>query len=457
MKRFFLTVLIIGLISSAGIAFTEERGGQSIPPHFEQTKHDQPVLTKASTTKVNPADTAWLLISAAMVMLMTPGLALFYGGMVRTKNVLGTIMQSFMIIALISVQWVLFGYSLSFGPSVGGIIGDLSWFGLNGVGLAPNPDYAETVPHQAFMIFQGMFAIITPALLMGAIAERMKFKTFFVFTLLWATLVYDPIAHWVWGSGGWIRKMGGLDFAGGIVVHMSSGVSALAAALLVGKRKGFGTEPMAPHSVPMTIMGAAILWFGWFGFNAGSAIAAGMLSTSAFVVTHIAGAAGALSWAVVEWVYKGKPTTLGAASGAVAGLATITPASGFVTPMPALFIGLTAGVFCYLGVVGKNKFGYDDSLDVVGIHGVGGTWGVLAVGLFATKAVNDAGNNGFFFGNPGLLGVQALAGAVAWVYSFLVTFILLKILDWTMGLRVSEEEEDIGLDLSQHNEMGYNP
>jgi Amt family ammonium transporter len=307
------------------------------------------------------------------------------------------------------------------------------------------------------MIFQGMFAIITPALLMGAIAERMKFKTFFVFTLLWATLVYDPIAHWVWGSGGWIRKMGGLDFAGGIVVHMSSGVSALAAALLVGKRKGFGTEPMAPHSVPMTIMGAAILWFGWFGFNAGSAIAAGMLSTSAFVVTHIAGAAGALSWAVVEWVYKGKPTTLGAASGAVAGLATITPASGFVTPMPALFIGLTAGVFCYLGVVGKNKFGYDDSLDVVGIHGVGGTWGVLAVGLFATKAVNDAGNNGFFFGNPGLLGVQALAGAVAWVYSFLVTFILLKILDWTMGLRVSEEDEDSGLDLSQHNEMGYNP
>jgi Amt family ammonium transporter len=457
MKKFILTVLIIGLISSAGIAFAEERSVQNISPHFEQTKQDPPVQTKASATKVNPADTAWILISAALVMLMTPGLALFYGGMVRTKNVLGTIMQSFMIIALISVQWMLFGYSLSFGPSVGGIIGDLSWFGLNGVGLAPNPDYAETVPHQAFMIFQGMFAVITPALLMGAIAERMKFKTFFVFTLLWATLVYDPIAHWVWGSGGWIRKMGGLDFAGGIVVHMSSGVSALAAALLVGKRKGFGIEPMAPHSVPMTITGAAILWFGWFGFNAGSAVAAGMLSTSAFVVTHIAGAAGALSWAVVEWVYKGKPTTLGVASGAVAGLATITPASGFVSPLPALFIGLTAGVFCYLGVVGKNRFGYDDSLDVVGIHGVGGMWGVLAVGLFATKAVNDAGNNGLFFGNPGLLGVQALAVAVAWIYSFLVTFVLLKILDWTMGLRVSEEEEESGLDLSQHNEMGYNP
>ena len=458
MKRFFLVAIIMGLICSAGIALAEELGGQNIPsPAAEQRKPDQPAPANGTTPKVSPGDTAWILISAALVMLMTPGLALFYGGMVRTKNVLGTIMQSFMIIALISVQWILFGYSLAFGPDVGGLIGDLSWFGLTGVGLTPNPDYAGTVPHQAFMIYQGMFAVITPALLMGAIAERMKFKTFFVFTLLWATLVYDPIAHWVWGSGGWIRKMGGLDFAGGIVVHISSGVSALAAALLAGKRKGYGTEPMAPHSLPMTITGAAILWFGWFGFNAGSAVAAGMLSTSAFVVTHIAGAGGALSWALVEWIYKGKPTTLGAVSGAVAGLATITPASGFVAPMPALFIGLTAGIFCYLGVVGKNKFGYDDSLDVVGIHGVGGTWGALALGLFATKAVNDAGSNGFFFGNPELFGVQALAVGTAWVYSFLVTFVLLKILDWTMGLRVSEEEEDSGLDLSQHNEMGYNP
>jgi len=456
MKRYLSIFLIVVFILSAGIGMAggQEKTTSQPPGTAEQLRIVPPASASA---KVNPGDTAWILISAALVMLMTPGLALFYGGMVRTKNVLGTIMQSFMIIALISVQWVLFGYSLAFGPDVGGLIGDLSWFGLNGVGLMPNPDYAATVPHQAFMIYQGMFAVITPALLMGAIAERMKFKTFFVFTLLWATLVYDPIAHWVWGSGGWVRKMGGLDFAGGIVVHMSSGVSALAAALLAGKRKGYGTEPMAPHSLPMTITGAAILWFGWFGFNAGSAVAAGMLSTSAFVVTHIAGAGGALSWAIVEWVYKGKPTTLGAASGAVAGLATITPASGFVTPMPALFIGLTAGAFCYLGVVGKNKFGYDDSLDVVGIHGVGGTWGVLAVGLFATKAVNDAGNNGFFFGNPGLLGVQALAVAAAWIYSFLVTFILLKILDWTMGLRVSEEEEDSGLDLSQHNEVGYNP
>jgi Amt family ammonium transporter len=455
MKKIFIAVfIIIGLIGSAGLIFAEEKTKVEIaaPGVAEQAKSAAP-----APPKIDTGDTAWMLTSAALVLLMTPGLALFYGGMVRSKNVLGTIMQSFMIIALISVQWVLFGYSLAFGPDVGGLIGDLSWFGLNGVGLTPNPDYAGTVPHQAFMIYQGMFAVITPALLMGAIAERMKFKTFFVFTLLWATLVYDPIAHWVWGNGGWIRKMGGLDFAGGIVVHISSGVSALAAALLAGKRKGYGTEPMAPHSLPMTITGAAILWFGWFGFNAGSAVAAGMLSTSAFVVTHIAGAGGALSWAVVEWIYKGKPTTLGAVSGAVAGLATITPASGFVAPMPALFIGLTAGIFCYLGVVGKNKFGYDDSLDVVGIHGVGGTWGALALGLFATKAVNDAGNNGFFFGNPGLFGVQALAVGTAWVYSFVVTFILLKILDWTMGLRVSEEEEDSGLDLSQHNEVGYNP
>jgi ammonium transporter, Amt family len=458
MRRFFLVIIIIGLICSAGIALAEQPGGRDSPSlAAEQRKPDQPAPANSNAAKVSPGDTAWILISAALVMLMTPGLALFYGGMVRTKNVLGTIMQSFMIIALISVQWVLFGYSLAFGPDVGGLIGDFSWFGLNGVGLLPNPDYAGTVPHQAFMIYQGMFAVITPALLMGAIAERMKFKTFFIFSLLWATLVYDPIAHWVWGNGGWIRKMGGLDFAGGIVVHISSGVSALAAALLAGKRKGYGTEPMAPHSLPMTITGAAILWFGWFGFNAGSAVAAGMLSTSAFVVTHIAGAGGALSWAIVEWIYKGKPTTLGAVSGGVAGLATITPASGFVSPMPALFIGLTAGIFCYLGVVGKNKFGYDDSLDVVGIHGVGGTWGALALGLFATKAVNDAGNNGLFFGNPDLFGIQALAVGTAWVYSFLVTFILLKILDWTMGLRVSEEEEDSGLDLSQHNEMGYNP
>jgi Amt family ammonium transporter len=365
-------------------------------------------------------------------------------------------MHSFIIIAVISIQWVLFGYSLAFGPDRGGIIGSLAWIGLNGVGLDPNPDYGATVPHQVFMIYQAMFAIITPALITGAIAERMKFKTFLVFTVLWATLVYDPLAHWVWGVGGWMRNLGALDFAGGTVVHISSGISALAAAILVGRRRGFRTEPMAPHNLPMTITGAAILWFGWFGFNAGSAIASGKLAASAFVVTHLATAAAALSWVLVEWIYKGKPTTLGAASGAVAGLVAITPGSGFVGPMSALVIGFVAGGLCYLGVVGKNRFGYDDSLDVVGVHGVGGTWGALATGLFASKAINDAGADGLFFGNPGLFGIQVLTVLATWVYAFAVTFILLKILDWTMGLRVSDEEEENGLDLSQHSETGYN-
>ena len=456
MKRVFILFLLVGVILSAGMAIAAEKEKITAPSQGMAEESKVAQARPQAAAKVDPGDTAWILMSAALVMLMTPGLALFYGGMVRTKNVLGTIMQSFMVIALISVQWVLFGYSLSFGPTVGGIIGDLSWFGLKGVGLTPNADYAGTVPHQAFMIYQAMFAIITPALLLGAIAERMKFKAFFIFTLLWSTLVYDPIAHWVWGVGGWIRQMGGLDFAGGIVVHISSGISALAAALLLGKRKGFGTESMAPHSLPMTLTGAGILWFGWFGFNAGSAVAAGMLSTSAFVVTHIAGATGALSWAVVEWFYKGKPTTLGAASGAVAGLATITPAAGFVEPWAALLIGLMAGTFCYSGVVAKNKFGYDDSLDVVGIHGVGGTLGALAIGFFATKTVNDAGNNGLLFGNVELLGAQALAVLVTAIYAFAVTAILLKVVDWSVGLRLSDDEEDSGLDLSQHSERGYN-
>jgi Amt family ammonium transporter len=347
MKRVFIIFLVAGVILSAGTAIAGEKEKVPVPSQGMAEESKVAQARPQAAAKIDPGDTAWILMSAALVMLMTPGLALFYAGMVRTKNVLGTIMQSFMVMALISVQWVLFGYSLSFGPTVGGIIGDLSWFGLRGVGLTPNADYAGTVPHQAFMIYQAMFAVITPALLLGAIAERMKFKAFFMFTLLWSTLVYDPIAHWVWGVGGWIRQMGGLDFAGGIVVHISSGISALAAALLLGKRKGYGTEVMAPHSLPMTLTGAGILWFGWFGFNAGSAIAAGMLSTSAFVVTHTAGASGALSWVVVEWLYKGKPTTLGAASGAVAGLATITPAAGFVEPWAALLIGLVAGIFCY--------------------------------------------------------------------------------------------------------------
>ncbi len=405
--------------------------------------------------KVDTGDTAWILISSALVMLMTPGLALFYGGMVRSKNVLGTIMQSFIALGVITIQWVLYGYSLAFGPTMGGIIGSLDWMGLRGVGLDPYPDYSATVPHQAFMIFQMMFAVITPALITGAFAERFKFKTYLVFLILWSTFVYDPLAHWVWGNGGWIRNLGALDFAGGLVVHVSSGVAALAAALTVGKRKGYGDEPMPPHNLTMTLLGAALLWFGWFGFNGGSAVASGGLATNAFVVTHISTASAALSWMMVEWAYRGNPTVLGAASGAVAGLVAITPASGFVGPVSAILIGLVAGVACYFAINLKNRLRYDDSLDVVGVHGVGGTWGALATGLFASKMINPMGNDGLFFGNPSLIGIQALSVVSAWIYSFGVTLILLKVLDWTMGLRVSEEHEISGLDISQHGESGY--
>jgi ammonium transporter, Amt family len=405
--------------------------------------------------KVDSGDTAWVLISSALVMLMTPGLALFYGGMVRRKNVLGTIMQSFIIVALVSVQWALWGYSLAFGPDVHHFIGDLSWFGLCGVGQTPNPDYAATIPHQVYMVFQMMFAVITPALITGAVAERFKFKTFLVFTLLWCTVVYDPIAHWVWGMGGWIHNMGALDFAGGTVVHISSGIAALAAALIVGKRKGYLKVPMPPHNLTMTLLGAALLWFGWFGFNAGSAVASNGLAGTAFVVTHLATAAAALAWMAAEWIHRKKPTVLGAASGAVAGLVAITPASGFVTPMGALVIGAVGGLLCYTAVSLKPKLGYDDSLDVVGVHGVGGTWGALATGLFATVAVNAGGGNGLFYGNPKQLGVQAIAVGATLVYSFVVTSILLKVLDMTMGLKVDAEEESLGLDYSQHGESGY--
>lgn len=411
--------------------------------------------TETAPAKVDTGDTSWILVSTALVMLMTPGLGLFYGGMVRRKNVLGTIMQSFVALCIIAIQWVLFGYSLSFGPDVGSFIGDLSWIGLNGVGLDPNADYAPTIPHQAFMAFQMMFAILTPALIAGAIAERITFRSYLVFISLWAIFVYDPIAHWVWGMGGWMRNLGALDFAGGLVVHISSGVSALAAALVLGKRKGYGQELMAPHNLTMTILGAAILWFGWFGFNGGSALSSGGLAASAFVVTHIASAAAALSWMAAEWSHRGKPTALGIVSGAVAGLVAITPASGFVGPLSAILIGLAGGLICYMAVSLKPKFGYDDSLDVVGVHAVGGTWGALATGLFASKLINPAGSDGLFFGNPGLLGIQAMTVVVAWVYPFVVSFAILKAIDAVMGLRPSEEDEHTGLDLSQHGETGY--
>ncbi len=407
------------------------------------------------SSKVDSGDTAFVLLSAALVMLMTPGLAMFYGGMVRKKNVLGTLMHSFVAIALVSVQWILVGYSLSFGPDINGVIGSLAWAGLSGVGVEPNPDYAATIPHMAFMIYQAMFAVITPALIAGAFAERMKFSAFLIFTLLWSTLVYDPVAHWVWGTGGWLRNLGALDFAGGIVVHITSGISALAAALVIGKRRGYLREAMPPHNLPMTVLGAGLLWFGWFGFNAGSALSAGGLSTMAFVVTHIAAVTATLVWVVIEWLHRGKPTMFGAATGSIAGLATITPASGFVGPMGALAIGAAAGSICYLSLFLKPKLKFDDSLDAFGVHGVGGILGTLGAGLFAQKAINAAGADGLFFGNPHQLLVQLMSIAVVAAFSFVVSLVILKGIDWTIGLRLSDEEELMGLDLSQHEENGY--
>lgn len=406
--------------------------------------------------KISSGDTAFMLVSAALVMFMTPGLALFYGGMVRKKNILGTLIQSFFALGLITVIWALIGYTLAFGPDIGGFIGNLKWLGLKGVSVLPNPDYAATIPQLAFFIYQGMFAIITPSLITGAFAERLKFKAYVIFIALWSIVVYAPVAHWVWGVGGWIRELGAIDFAGGTVVHISSGAAALAAALIVGKRKGFGSEPIIPHNVPMTLLGAAILWFGWFGFNAGSALASGALASLAFVTTHLAAATGALCWLLLERISNERPTALGAASGLVAGLVAITPAAGFVTPMAAILIGLGAGAVCYLAVKLKWKLKYDDSLDVVGVHLVGGTLGALATGIFATKAVNALGANGLLAGTPDLLIKQAIAVVATIVYSFILTSILLKIIDWTVVLRVTEKEEEIGLDLTQHEEIGYN-
>ncbi len=404
---------------------------------------------------INTGDTAWVLISSALVLAMVvPGLALFYGGLVRSKNVLGTIMHSFVILCLVSVIWILFGYSLAFGPDKGGLIGGLEWFALSGVGTDPHPTYGPTVPHQAFMAFQLMFAAITPALITGAFAERMRFAALLPFSVLWLVFIYCPIAHWLWG-GGWLGKMGALDFAGGAVVHISSGISALACALVLGHRRGYGTDYMAPHNLPMVLLGTGLLWFGWFGFNAGSALGANGLAASAFIATHTAAATAALTWMLVEWVHRGRPTVLGVASGAVAGLATVTPGAGFVGPLAALVIGVVAGLLCYFAVVWKGKFGYDDALDVVGIHGVGGVTGILATGLFASKAVNAAGADGLFFGNPAQFGVQALAAGAVGVFSFVGTYIILKVLSFVISLRVTPEDEVLGLDLSQHNERAY--
>ncbi len=406
---------------------------------------------------MNSGDTAWVLISTALVLLMTiPGLAFFYGGLVRRKNVLSILMQCFIILCVISIQWVLFGYSLAFGPDFHGIIGNLSWAGLKGVGPIPNADYAATIPHSVFMIFQMMFAVITPALIIGAYAERVKFPAFLLFTILWATFVYDPLAHWVWGTGGWLKSMGALDFAGGIVVHVSSGISALVLALLLGKRLGYNHKPIRPHNLPFTVLGGALLWFGWFGFNAGSALAADGIAANAFITTNTATAAAGLTWALIEWWHNGTPTILGTVTGAVAGLVAITPACGFVNPMNAMFIGMIVAAVCYLAVaVIKGKLGYDDSLDAFGVHGVGGTVGTIATGIFAQKAINAAGADGLLFGNAHQLLVQGLMLIVTVAFAAIMTFIIFKIVDALIGMRVEEKNEIVGLDLTQQSEAAY--
>jgi Amt family ammonium transporter len=427
-------------------------------------------LEAAVKSAQSAGDNAWMLVSAALVLMMTgPGLALFYGGLVRRKNVLGTMMHSFILMAVITVLWAIVGYSLAFGEG-SPVLGDLRYAFLNNVGAAPNPDYAGTIPQQTYMVYQLMFAIITPALISGAFAERMKFSAMLLFTVLWALIVYFPLAHMVWGKGGLLNAfLGGkipcLDFAGGTVVHISSGVSALVCALYMGKRKGYGSEPMKPHSIVLSVIGACLLWVGWFGFNAGSALAASALATSAFVATHFATAAAVLGWLLVEWIRNGKPSVLGGISGAVAGLVAITPASGFVKPFPALLIGFIAGMVCFFMVTTvKSKFGYDDTLDAFGVHGAGGTIGAILTGVFATSAVNDSLKDangkvlplGLVDGVPGQVFNQAIGVAISWILAIVGTLIVLKICDVILGVRVTPDQELEGLDVSMHGEEGYN-
>ncbi|MFC1918140.1 ammonium transporter [Chloroflexota bacterium] len=404
---------------------------------------------------INAADTVWILVSSAMVLLMTPGVALFYGGMVRGKNVLSTIMMSFTTLGLVSLLWVIFGYSLSFGADIGGIIGGLSYFGLSQVGQEPSAIYATTVPHLAFMAFQGMFATITVALITGAVVERIKFGALMVFFVLWLTFVYSPVAHWVWGDGGWLLNLGALDFAGGTVVHISAGFSALALAWLLGPRRGFREkEVMAPGDIPMVALGAGLLWFGWFGFNAGSALTSGGLAVNAFVATNISAAAAAFTWMVLGWMHR-RPTLLGSATGAVAGLVAITPAAGFVSPIVAIPIGIGAAVVCYFCMFFRMKWGIDESLDVWAVHGMGGVWGALATGIFADASVNAAGVNGLLFGNVSQVGLQLIGILVVAAFAFVATMLLGKLVDFTVGLRVNRDEEMVGLDISQHGERAY--
>ena len=406
---------------------------------------------------MSSGDTAWVLVSTALVFFMIPGLALFYGGMTRRKNVLSTLMQCIIVVCLMSVQWVLLGYTLAFGPDSGfGILGNLDFICLRNVGFNAFNEYSKTIPHLAFMIFQCMFAIITPALVIGALAERIKFSSFCIFSLLWATFVYDPIAHWIWGAGGWLKELGGLDFAGGMVVHGSSGFAALVVCILIGRRVGYQEQPFRPHNLPFTVLGAGMLWFGWFGFNGGSALEASGLAVNAFVNTNIAAAVAALTWAIWEWQKHGAPTMLGLVTGIIAGLGAITPACGYVRPLAAIPIGILAGIFSFLAVTKlKAKLGYDDSLDVFGVHGICGVWGTIATGLFAEKAINAAGANGFLFGNVKLLLIQGLYVAVTICYSVAVTWVLYKFVEAFMGMRVEKKDEIIGLDLTQHHESAY--
>lgn len=451
MKRFLAILMLLSFIAMPAVVMCAE--AQNAPADVKQQA--QSSGTPKAPVKADTGDTAWMIVATALVMLMTPGLAFFYGGMVGRKNVLGILMQCFTILCLISVQWVLYGYSLSFAPGRG-FWGSLEWAGLSGVGSAPYADYAPTISHQLFMVFQMMFAIITPALIVGAFAERMKFSAFVIFTLLWATFVYDPVCHWVWGVGGWLKELGALDFAGGTVIHINAGIAALMTAVFIGKRKGVSNHTILPHNLPFTILGTAMLWFGWFGFNAGSSLGANDVAVNAFIVTNTAAAAAGLSWAIIDWIFNEKPTMLGMATGAVAGLVAITPAAGFVSPLSAIIIGLSVSVFCYLAVSFiKPRLGYDDALDVFGVHCIGGIWGAIATGLFASKAVNPAGADGLFFGNPKQLLVQVIAVAVTAAYSFAASFIIYKVIDLFIKVRVKEKDEIIGLDLTQHHEKAY--
>ena len=403
---------------------------------------------------INSGDTAWLLVCCALVLMMTPALAFFYGGMVRRKNILSTLTLSYVFMALVGVQWVLYGYSLAFGSDIGGLIGGLNFLGLGGVGPAPNPDYAKTIPHGLFAAFQMMFAVITPALITGAFVERVRFKSFLLFSLIWVTLVYDPLAHWVWGKGGWLNALGTLDFAGGTVVHIAAGYSALAFALVIGPRKGYGKSPMEPHNIAFTVLGAGLLWVGWFGFNAGSALAANGVAVNALLTTNTSAATATLVWMLLSWL-DGRPSTLGIATGMVVGLAAVTPASGFVSPLAAMVIGAVAAPICYYTIKFRQNRNLDESMDVWACHGMASSWGMVATGLFATVELNPAGANGLFYGNPAQLGIQLLAIGATIAFTFGVTYVVAKLLDMSIGLRVTNMEEEVGLDISGHGERAY--